>query len=132
MRIGVHLYQWHPGLFVKQLQYQYKYPEKSDEHAIRQYCRQRYHYQRMLEKQRKQDTEQQPAPIYDIINMLEKAVTQKSWIVKDLAIRNAGEWTHELATNYSYLGSLKKKLYDALAKVSHLNFEQKQKAWELV
>ncbi|MBW1700109.1 MAG: hypothetical protein JRK26_25350 [Deltaproteobacteria bacterium] len=34
--------------------------------------------------------------------------------------------------NYSYMGSLKKKLSDALGKLNHLNLEQKQKAWELV
>jgi hypothetical protein len=106
--------------------------KQRDEQAIRQYCRQRYNYQRMLELQRKQDTEQQPASIDDIISMLEKAVTKKSRIVKELAIRRAGEWTHELMAKYSYIGSLKKKLSDALAKLNHLSFEQKQKAWELV
>jgi len=106
--------------------------KQRDEQAIRQYCRQRYNYQRMLEMQRKQDTAQQPASIDDIISMLEKAVTKKSRIVKELAVRKAGEWTHELVANCSYLGSLKKNLSEALGKLNHLNFEQKQKAWELV
>lgn len=106
--------------------------KKRDEQAIRQYCRQRYNYQRMLDVQRKQDTEQQPASIDDIISMLEKAVTKKSRIVKELAIRKVREWTHELMKNYSYMGSLKKKLSDALGKLNHLNLEQKQKAWDLL
>ena len=106
--------------------------QQRDEQAIRQYCRQRYNYQRMLDMQRKQDTEQQPASIDHIISMLEKAVTKKSRIVKELAIRRVGEWTHELMSNYSYIGSLKKKLSDALGKLNHLSFEQKQKAWELL
>jgi len=106
--------------------------KQRDEQAIRQYCRQRYNYLRMLEMQRKQDADQQPVSIDDIISMLEKAVTKKSRIVKELAIRKAGEWTQELVANHSYLGSLKNKFSDALAKLSHLNFEQKQKAWELV
>jgi 23S rRNA A1618 N6-methylase RlmF len=86
----------------------------------------------MLKMQRKQDTGQQPASIDDIISMLEKAVTKKSRIVKELAIKKVGEWIQELVSQYSYLGSLKKKLSDALGKLTHLNFEQKQKAWELV
>jgi hypothetical protein len=106
--------------------------QQRDEQAIRQYCRQRYNYQQMLDMQRKQDTEQQPATTDHIISMLEKAVTQKSRIVKELAIRRAGEWTQELMANYSYIGSLKKKLSDALGKLNHLTFEQKQKAWELL
>jgi transposase len=103
-----------------------------DEQAVRQYCRQRYNFLRMLEMQRRQDGDQQTASIDDIISMLEKAVTQKSRIVKELAIRKAGEWTRELMAQHSYLGAFKKKFSDALAKLSHLNFEQKQKAWELV
>ena len=106
--------------------------KQRDEQAIRQYCRQRYNYLLMLKMQRKQDTGQQPASIDDIISMLEKAVTKKSRIVKELAIRKAGDWIRDLVVNYSYLGSLKKRLSDALAKLNHLNFEQKQKAWELV
>jgi hypothetical protein len=106
--------------------------QQRDEQAFRQYCRQRYNYQRMLELQRKQDDEKQPASIEHIISMLEKAVTQKSRIVKELAIRRVGEWTHELVANYSYVGSLQKKLSDALGKLNHLTFEQKQKAWELL
>jgi hypothetical protein len=106
--------------------------KQRDEQAIRQYCRQRYNYLLMLKMQRKQDTGQQPASIDDIISMLEKAVTKKSRIVKELAIKKVGEWIQELVSQYSYLGSLKKKLSDALGKLTHLNFEQKQKAWELV
>ena len=80
----------------------------------------------------KQDAQQQPASIDDIISMLEKAVTKKSRIVKELAIRKVREWTLELVNHYSYMGSLKKKLSDALGKLNHLNLEQKQKAWELI
>jgi len=106
--------------------------KQRDEQAIRQYCRQRYNYLQMLEIQRRQDADQQPVSIDDVISMLEKAVSKKSRIVKELAIRKAGEWTRELVANHSYLGALKKKFSDALAKLHHLNFEQKQKAWELV
>jgi len=52
--------------------------QQRDEEAIRQYCRKRYNYQRMLDMQRKQETKQQPVAIDDIISMLEKAVTKKS------------------------------------------------------
>lgn len=107
--------------------------QQRDEQAVRDYCRQRYNYQRMVDMQRKQDVKPQPVSIEHIIRMLEKAVTEKSQIVKELAIRRVGEWTRELMANYSYIGSLKKKLSDALGKLScHLSFEQKQKAWELL
>jgi transposase len=103
-----------------------------DEQAVRQYCRQRYNYQLMVDMQRKQEAEQQLVSIDDIISMLEKAVTQKTRFVKELAIRRVSEWIQELMANHSYIGSLKKKLSDALGKLNHLTFEQKQKAWELL
>ena len=106
--------------------------QQRDEEAIRQYCRKRYNYLRMLDMQRKEDAEQQSASIDDIISMLEKAVTKKSRIVKELAIRRVRDWTHELVKQYSYIGSVKKKLSDALGKLNQLNLEQKQKAWELI
>ena len=106
--------------------------QQRDQEAIRQYCRKRYNYLRMLDMQRKEDAEQQSASIDDIIRMLEKAVTKKSRIVKELAIRRVRDWTHELVKHYSYIGSLKKKLSDALGKLNHLNLEQKKKAWELI
>jgi hypothetical protein len=46
--------------------------------------------------------------------MLEKAVTVKVRFVKELAIRNARQWTHELMESCQYLGSLRKKTEDAL------------------
>ena len=53
--------------------------------------------------QRKQDEQQQPASIDDIISMLEEAVTKKSRIVKEPDIRKVRDWTHELMKNYSYI-----------------------------
>ena len=63
--------------------------------------------------------------------MLEKAVTVKAPFVKALAIRKAREWTHELMESCQYLGSLRKKVEDALGNVKHLTIDKKQKAWEL-
>ena len=82
--------------------------------------------------QRKQDVEQQPVSIDHIISMLENAVTKKSRIVKELAIRRVREWTQELMESYTYMGSLKKKLSDALGKLNHLNLEQKQEGWKML
>jgi transposase len=106
--------------------------QQHDEEAIKQYCQQRYNYQRMLDMQREQDAEQQPVSIDHIISMLENVVTKRSRIVKELAIRRVSEWTQELMESYTYMGSLKKKLSDALGKLNHLSIEQKQEGWKLL
>jgi hypothetical protein len=106
--------------------------QQRDDDAKRQYCRERYNYQMMLEMQRRENDQQHPVTIDPVIAMLERAVTQKTRFAKELAIRRARKWTQELMKGYSYLGALKKEFSDALGKLNHLSLEQKQKAWELI
>ena len=106
--------------------------QRRDEETRRQYCRQRYNYQKMLDMQREEENPQDPVTIDLVVEMLEKAVTQNSRFVKELAIRKVKQWTQELIENYRYAGSLKKKLSDAFGKINHLSFKQKQEAWELI
>ena len=102
-----------------------------DDEAKRQYCRERYNYQAMLDLDRQRNEQPPPLSIDSVIRMLEKAVTVKARFVKALAIRKAREWTHELMESCPYLGSLRKKVEDALGNMKHLTIEEKQKAWEL-
>jgi hypothetical protein len=105
--------------------------QQRDDEAKAQYCRERYNYQVMLDLERQENEQPQPLSINNVIEMLEKAVTVKARFIKALAIRKAWEWTHELMESYQYLGSLRKKMEEALGNVKHLTIEQKQKAWEL-
>lgn len=105
--------------------------QQRDDEAKAQYCRERYNYQVMLDLDRQKNEQSPPLTINDVIGMLEKTVTVKVRFVKALAIRKAREWTHELMKSYQYLGSLRKKIEDALGNLKHLTIEQKQEAWEL-
>jgi len=106
--------------------------QKRDDDTKKQYCRERYNYQMMLDMQRQENEQQDPITIDHVIAMLEKAVTMKVRFVKELTIRKAHEWTQELIKSYKYLGTLKKKFSDALGKLNHLSLEEKQKVWELI
>jgi len=105
--------------------------QQRDAETKAQYCRERYNYQVMLDLERQKNEQPPPLSINNVIEMLEKAVTVKARFIKALAIRKAREWTHELMGSCQYLGSLRKKMEDALGNVKHLTIEQKQKAWEL-
>ncbi len=105
--------------------------QQRDDEAKGQYCRERYNYQVMLDLDRQKNEQFPPLTINNVIEMLEKAVTEKVRFVKALAIRKAREWTHELMESCQYLGSLRKRIEDALGNVKRLTIEQKQKAWEL-
>lgn len=106
--------------------------QQHDDMTYRQYCYSRYNYQLMLDHQRREKSEKDQIAIDPIISMLERAVDGKTLFVKELALRKARKWTQELMKSYTYIGSLKKKLSDALGGKNHLNLEQKQKAWELI
>lgn len=106
--------------------------QKRDDDAKKQYCREQYNYQMMLDMQRRENDQQDPVTIDHVIAMLEKAVTMKVRFVKELAIRRAREWTQALMKGYKYLGTLKKKFSDALGMLNHLSLEEKQKVWELI
>ena len=105
--------------------------QQRDDEAKRQYCRERYNYQMMLDLDRRKNEQAPAISINDVIGMLEKAVTEKTQFVKELAFRKAQQWTHELMESCQYLGSLRKKIEDALASLRHLTIDQKQKAWDL-
>ena len=105
--------------------------QQMDDDAKEQYCRERYNYQVMLGLDRQKNEQSPPLSIKNVIEMLEKSVTVKARFVKGVAIRKAREWTHELMKSYQYLGSLRKKVENALGELKHLTIEQKQEAWEL-
>lgn len=105
--------------------------QQRDDEAKEQYCRERYNYQVMLDLDRQKSEQSPPLSINHVIEMLEKAVTIKARVVKELAIRKAREWTHELMKSCQYLGSLRKKIEDALGNLKHLTIEQRQNALEL-
>ncbi len=106
--------------------------QKRDEEARRRYCHQRYSYQVMQHLNQQQDDRKDPPSIDSIMAMLERAVTHKSRFVKELSIRKVKQWTEELMENYSYAGSLKKKLSDSLGTLTSLKLEEKQNAWNLL
>jgi hypothetical protein len=106
--------------------------QKRDEEAKRRYCHQRYNYQTMQNLNQQKNDCKDPVSVDNIIAMIEKAVIHKSRFVKELSIRKAKQWIEDLMQNYTYAGSLKKKLSDALGKLTHLNLEQKQEVWSLL
>ena len=105
--------------------------QQRDDEAKGQYCRERYNYQVMLDLDRQKNEQSPPLSINNVIEMLEKAVTVKARFVKALATRKAHEWTLELMESCQYLGSLRKKIEDALGNLKHLTIEQRQNALEL-
>ena len=104
---------------------------KMDEDAKRDYCRQRYNHEAMLNIERQKQAQLEPVSIDNILGMLSTAVTNNVRFVKELAVRKAREWTLELIKSCRYLGPIKKEVETAIGKLTALSIDQRNKAWEL-
>lgn len=102
-----------------------------DEAAKRDYCRQRYNHETMLNIERHKHAQLEPVSIDNILGMLSTAVTNNVRFVKELAVRKAREWTLELVKSCRYLGPIKKEVETALGKLTALSIDQRNQAWEL-
>ncbi len=109
--------------------------QERDDQAYERHCRNRYNYDQLLKKKRLQQQlleEQRTPEVQDVLNMLLKTVNATNRFVKDLALRKAQEWADEMLKKYRYIGPLRKKFEDALAKMNQLSFEEKMKIWNLI
>jgi hypothetical protein len=104
-----------------------------DDEAYRSYCRRRYNEQVMVDLRRQQQQAQQSEhSVQTIIEVLIAAVNAPIRVVKEVAIKKARQWTHELMKSYSYPGVLKKRFSEALGALTELTLEQKTRVWDLI
>lgn len=107
--------------------------QQRDDEAYRQFCRQRYNEQVMVDLERqKQEHQQKSHRVEDILAMLVQAVTKKFQVVKELAIKKARQWTLDLMESYQNPGALKNSLAKALDESTTISLEQRSKIWELI
>jgi len=107
--------------------------QQRDDEAYKNYCYQRYNEQLMLKlKQQQEKIEQPEHSVETVIGILIQAVRAKILVVKELAIKKARQWTHELMASYSYPGALKKRFADAIGALNDLSLDLKNNIWELI
>ncbi len=103
----------------------------ADKHE--EYCRRRYNYQQILEMERqKEEQTKESATVEDLAAMLKTAVLLRFRYLKDTCIRQARRMATNLKKQYNYVGALKKKILDALGKLTELSLEQRKEAIELM
>ncbi|MBW1851726.1 MAG: DDE-type integrase/transposase/recombinase [Deltaproteobacteria bacterium] len=107
--------------------------QERDDVGYKSYCYQRYNEQLMFKlKQQQEQIEQPEYSIETVVGILIQAVRAKILVVKELAIKKARQWTHELMASYSYPGALKKRFADAIGALTDLSIDLKNKIWELI
>ena len=105
-----------------------------DDQAYEQQCRERYNYGQ-LKKQiidQQQQNEQNQTTVENVLDIMLTAFSSPAKYITDMALRRAQEWTAELLKATKYVGTLKKKFQDSLAKMSQLKSDIKEQIWMYV
>jgi hypothetical protein len=107
--------------------------QERDNAVYNEYCYNRYNEEVMLKlKQDHEQKEDSGHSVENIIRLLIPAMEAKILVVKELAIKKARQWTHELMGVYQYPGALKKRFSDAMGTLTDLSLDMKNKIWELI
>lgn len=106
--------------------------EETDIAKQREYCRQRYHYQQLVERERQQAEENEPISPQTLVDMLRSAIALPIASVKEIAMRQVERMLAQLKERYRYLGVLKKKILEALAGINGVSMDQRQEILDWV
>jgi hypothetical protein len=99
---------------------------QKDTERYQEYCRQRYEYHRMLEREREAREEQtQRLTVETAVAQLCAAVSSSLKPLRDLAMKQGRRMLQSLKAHYRYLGVLRKKIAEALGAVQELTVAQR-------
>ena len=97
------------------------------------YCRDRYYYQGMLDKEREEkEKSKETITVDNLVAMLRNAILSRHRFIKDTCVRQAKCMATELKKQYHYAGVLKKKILDELVNVKELGIEQRKEVVNLM
>ena len=100
-----------------------------DEARYEDYCRRRYGYTQILEREHEQQEQVNDGPTVEgLAGMIKNAVLSRLPSLKDILLKQAKRMAGSLKKQYCYLEVLRKKVLDALNEISEFTLEQLKKA----
>ena len=104
-----------------------------DEARHEDYCRRRYGYEQVLEREREKQEQMDNRPtVESLAGMIKNAVLSRLPDLKNILVGQARRMARDLKKQYCYLEVLRKKVLDALNEISEFTFEQLKKATILI
>ena len=100
--------------------------EETDNAKFKDYCRKRYHYQQLVDRERQQVEENDPISLQTLIDMLRTAVALQIASAKEIAMRQVERMATQLKKQYRYLGVLKKQIIEVLNGINDVSLSQHQ------
>ena len=103
--------------------------DEMDEARYEDYCRQRYRYEQVLDREREKREQMDNRPtVESLAGMIKNAVLSRLPDLKNILVGQARRMARDLKKQYCYLEVLRKKVLDALNKISKFTLEQLKKA----
>ena len=97
------------------------------------YCRGRYYYQGMLDREREeQEKNKETTTVESLVAMLRNAILSRHRFIKDTCVRQAKRMAADLKKQYHYAGALRKKILDELGNLKELRIEQRKEAVKIM
>jgi len=97
------------------------------------YCRERYYYQGMLDREREErEKTKETTTVENLAAMLRNAILSRHRFIKDTCIRQVKRMAANLKKQYHYAGALKKKILDELGNLKELGIEQRKEAVKIM
>jgi hypothetical protein len=78
------------------------------------YCRQRYHHQQLVERERQRARDDDQLSLHTLMEMLRSAIALPTASIKEIAMRQVDRMVAQLKKQYPYLGVLKNAILDAV------------------
>ena len=107
--------------------------QEIDDSKYEKYCREHYNYQQILEMENeKRKAEENVTTVESVAAMLGSVVNCHFREIKEMATKRAKRMIENLKKQHCYDGVLKRKIGDALRKMTELNISKRREAIELV
>jgi hypothetical protein len=107
--------------------------QEIDDSKYETYCTEHYNYQQVLERENeKRKAEENKTTVESVADMLGSVVNCRFLEIKEVATKRAKRMIEDLKKQYRYDGVVKRKIADALRKMTELNITKRKEALELV
>ena len=106
--------------------------KEEDDQIYKEYCREKYDYQRMLADERQEQKKQSSKPTIALVIDMAIAAIGQSEKVQDIATKKCREWLNVIFGTASYSAAMKKRIYGQIGKITSLTVTQKEAVWEWI
>jgi len=106
--------------------------KEEDDQIYKEYCREKYDYQRMLADERQEQKRQSSRPTITLVIDMALAAIGQSEKIQDIAIKKCSEWLNIIFDTVSYCAAMKKRIHGQIGKITSLTVTQKEAVWEWI